>query len=102
MSETISFPQDTPIRLASIKELTTDQLSDLVEKMQERRMRSYTLYEEAMKHKAEIKDAKDRAQYQKRLDQFEKKLKTVDAGLTALSKYVTEIQLLRLTVGDLS
>ena len=53
------LPQDTPIRRASIADMSIDQVLALVEQMQERRMRQHTLYEAAMAAKAKIKEAKD-------------------------------------------
>jgi hypothetical protein len=68
---------------ASIKELSHEQLLALVEEMQERRMRSHTLYEEAQRMKKEQKFEKDAARLEHLCEMFEKKCKTVDAGLAA-------------------
>lgn len=94
------FPQDTPICRASIKELTVDQLSDLVVKMRERRMRLFSAYEEAKAAKARLEHDKAVDRYQHVLEMFEKKLGTVDKGLEALSKYSNELQGLRIIIGE--
>lgn len=97
---TLAFPQDTPIHRASILELTPAQLEELVTSMQERRMRSYTAYTLAMEAKKKIKDEKDKIRYQRVLDLAAKRFESVDKTLTQLSKYVAELKVLELTLGD--
>lgn len=96
----MSFPQDTPFNRASIKELTADQLVALVEQMRERRMKSYTAYQEAQEAKARLKEQKDKDRFEHVLKMFEKKLNTVDSGLEALSKYAAELKVLNLVLGE--
>lgn len=93
---------DTPIKRASITELTFAELESLVEEIQERRMRSQTMYQEALAAKAAIKEEKDRKLYQQRLTQIEKCLKSANNACDKLAKYMNEVKLLRLTVGDLA
>lgn len=93
---------DTPIKRASITELTFAELESLVEEIQERRMKSQTMYQEALAAKAAIKEEKDRKLYQQRLTQIEKSLKSVNTQCDKIAKYMNEIKLLRLTVGDLA
>jgi hypothetical protein len=97
---TTTFPQDTPIRMASIRELTMDQLADLVERMRSRRLRLYSAFQEAKEAKARLEHDKAVDRYQHVLEMFEKKLKTVDSGLEALSKYSNELQGLRIIIGE--
>jgi phage shock protein A len=97
---TLTLPQDTPIRRASLHELSVDQITELVERMRERRMRLHSAWEEAKEAKAKIAHDKAVDRYQHVLDMVEKKLKTVDAGLEALSKYCNELKVLQLTIGD--
>ena len=99
MSDT-TLPQDTPIVRASIADMSMDQILALVEHMQERRMRAYTAFEAAQAAKAKIKEAKDRERYDHLLKMFDKKIKTVDAGLEALSRYVNEFKVLELVLGE--
>lgn len=94
-----ALPQDTPIRRASLSEMTIDQITALVEEMQERRMRSYTAYEAAQAAKAKIKEARDRDRYDHLLKMFGKKIETVDKGLEAMSKYLNELKVLELVLG---
>lgn len=94
------FPQDTPIVRASIIDLTPAQQNELIDKMRERRMRLFSLYQEAEKAKAQLKHDKDLSRYEKVLTMFQKKLDTVDNGLDALSKYAAELQVLQLALGD--
>lgn len=97
---TITFPQDTPIHRVSIKELTVDQITELVEKMRERRMRLFSAYEEAKAAKAKLQHDSAVDRYQHVLEMFEKRLKTVDTGLETLSKYSNELQGLRIIIGE--
>lgn len=96
----LNFPQDTPITRASIQDLTPTQLEELVGSMQERRMRSYTAYQLAQEAKKKIKDEQDKLRYQRVLDLFYKKMETTDRALSQLSKYVSELKVLELTLGD--
>jgi hypothetical protein len=96
----LEFPQDTPIKRASIKELTADQLIQLVEQMRERRMRSHTAYMEAQEAKTRIKQEKDAARYEKVLDMFAKKLEAAEKALDAASKYANELKVLNLVLGE--
>lgn len=98
---TISLPQDTPIMRATILDMTPEQLTAHIEQMQERRMRSYTLYQEAMAAKQAIKEAKDRDRYVKVCEMLAKKLETAEKALDAANKYHAELQILRITCGDL-
>lgn len=94
------FPQDTPITRASINDLTPDQLNELVERMQERRMRSYTAFQLAQEAKAKIKEEKDKARYEKVLDMCGKKLEAAEKALDAASKYANELKVLQLVLGE--
>jgi hypothetical protein len=98
----IQAAADTPIQRASIDQLTFAELESLVEEIQERRMRSQTIYQEALAAKAAIKEKKDRDLYQKRLTQIEKKLDSVNKACDMIAKYMNEVKLLRMTVGDLA
>lgn len=98
---TISLPQDTPITRATILDMTSEQLEAHITLMQERRMRSYTLYQEAQAAKTAIKEAKDRERYEKVLGMLAQKIESATKALDAANKYHIEIKLLRLTVGDL-
>lgn len=97
---TTTFPQDTPIRRASIRELTAQQLEDLVTSMRERRMRLFSAYEEAKAAKAKLIHDKAVDRYQHVIEMFEKKIETVDKGLDMLNKYATELQALRIIIGE--
>lgn len=92
--------KDTPIKRASITELTLEEATKLVEEMQERRMRAHTAYQAAVAAKAKIKEERDRARYDKVLSMFDKKLETADKALSALSKYLVELKVLELALGD--
>src|SRR5947207_74845 len=97
---TASFPQDTPIHRASIRELTTQQLEELVGQMREQRMRSYSAYEEAKAAKSRLEHDRAIDRYQHVIEMVEKKVKTVDSGLDMLSKYANELQALRIIIGE--
>ena len=93
------LPQDTPIRRASIADMSIDQVLALVEQMQERRMRQHTLYEAAMAAKAKIKEAKDAERFTHLCRMVEKKLKTIDTNMESVSKYLNELKVLELVLG---
>jgi len=93
------LPQDTPIRRASIGDMSLEQVLELVEQMQERRMRQHTLYEAAMAAKALIKEQKDKERFEHLLRMTEKKLKTIDTNLESVSKYLNELKVLELVLG---
>ncbi len=93
------LPQDTPIRRASIGDMSLEQVLELVEQMQERRMRQHTLYEAAQQVKAQIKEQKDRERFDHLLRMTEKKLKTIDTNLESVSKYLNELKVLELVLG---
>lgn len=94
---TLVLPQDTPITRASIRDMTPDQITALVELMQERRMRSQTAYQLAMEAKAKIKEERDKARYDKLLTMMGKKLEAVEKSLDVCSKYANELKLLEIT-----
>lgn len=96
------LPQDTPIHRATLRELTHEQLVVLIQEMQERRMRAQTAYEDAQAAKKAIKDEKDKLLYEKRLEQIFKSMESADKALEKVSKYLVEVQALRLTIGDLA
>lgn len=96
----LSFPLDTPITRASIPDLTPDQMIELVEHMQERRMRSYTAYQLAQEAKAKIKEEKDKARYEKVLEMAAKKFESIDKALADVSKYTNELKVLQLVLGE--
>jgi hypothetical protein len=97
---TYPVPQDTPIKRVSIRELTAEQLEALVMNMRDRRMRLFSAYEEAKAAKAKLQHDKAIDRYQHVIEMFEKKIVTVDNGLDALNKYATELQALRIIIGE--
>lgn len=94
------LPQDTPVHRATISEMSTDQIEALVDSMRERRMRSYNAYEIAKAAKEKMKLEKDKQRYDKLLDMFERKIESVDKALDVMSKYLTELKVLELVLGD--
>jgi ribosomal protein S11 len=96
----MQFAADTPINRASIKELSIDELEALVVRMQERRMRSYTAYQAAQEAKEKIKHEKDSARYEKVLEMAGKKFEAAEKALEAASKYVNELKVLQLMLGE--
>lgn len=96
---TEQLPQDTPIFRARLADLPTAEIQDFVEKLQVRRMRSQTIYEEAKAAKAQAQHDKDAGLLLKKLEQFEKKAETVDNGLKMLDKLAKDILGIRLALG---
>jgi predicted nucleic acid-binding Zn-ribbon protein len=88
--------QDTPVHRASIAEMTIEQIETLVDSMRERRMRAHNAYQLAQEAKAREKLQKDKARYDKLLVMFETKIKSVDAGLESMSKYLNELKVLEI------
>ncbi len=97
-----SHPLDTPINRASIAQLPIEELKAFVERLQERRLESYNIYQAGLQAKAKAKSVKQAAEMEKRLEQFAKGLEQADRMLTKLEKYATEIQAYRLVLGDYS
>jgi len=81
--------------------MTYETALEFVKERQEQRMRQQRLYEEAQEAAQKIKVEKDKALFIKRCEQIEKKAATVDKGLDQMSKWLNELHVLRLTVGDL-
>lgn len=94
------LPQDTPAHRATIKELTPTQLEELVESMRERRMRAQKAYELAKEAKEKLKLEKDKARYEHVLDMLQRKITTIDKALDAAGKYVNELKVLELVLGE--
>lgn len=63
-------------------------------------MRSYTAYQAAMEAKAKIKAERDRGRYEKVLGMLGKRLEAADKALEAASKYVAELKVLELVLGE--
>ena len=98
----MEFLTDTPMHRTSITEMTHEQAVQFIESRREQRMRQQRLYEQAQEAAKKLKSEKDRELLTKRLEQIDKKAKTVDKGLEQLSNWINEIQVLRMTTGDLS
>ncbi len=96
---TISHFADTPINRATIESLPIDKLQDFITELQTRRLRAYTVYQAAQEAKHEKALDKTNALLDKRLEQFAKKLISVDKGLSDLEKYAVEILSCRQELG---
>lgn len=94
------LPQDTPVHRATVKELTPQQLEELVDSMRERRMRAQKAYELAQEARAKLKEEKDRARYDKVLSMLQKKIDACEKALDAAGKYITELKALELVLGE--
>lgn len=90
------LPQDTPVHRATIKELSPQQLEELVDSMRERRMRAQKAYEIAQEAKAKLKLEKDKARYDKLLEMLGKKIEGIDKALESAGKYINELKVLQL------
>lgn len=90
---------DTPISRVSIQDMPVDQLQEFVASLQERRLKSYNIYQAAQEAKQEKLAGTQAEQYEKRLTQFISKHETVLKGLSALEKYANEIIAYRLAQG---
>lgn len=93
-------PQDTPIHRATLSELSIEQIEALVESMRERRMRSHTAYQAAQAAKLKIKQEKDAARYEKLLGMAQKKIDSIDKAHESLSKYLNEMKVMELVLGE--
>lgn len=90
---------DTPIIRARLADLPTEQIYDLVAKLQERRLLAQTIYEEAKAVKAQATADKNADLLTDKLAKFEKKAETVKNGVEALEKMAKDILGLRLALG---
>jgi hypothetical protein len=78
--------------------MTEEQMNALVDMMQERRMRSHTIYQEALALKAAKQHAKEGERLEKLCEMFAKTVESVDKGLDKLRKYASEMQVIRLSL----
>lgn len=90
---------DTPIDRASIEALPVDKLHEFIGELQVRRLRAFTVYQAAQEAKHEKTLDKTNDLLDKRLEQFAKKLISVDKGLSDLEKYAVEILSCRQALG---
>lgn len=90
---------DTPIDRETIENLPIDKLNEFVAQLQERRLRAYTIYKAAQEAKAEKELNSTQELLSKRLEQFTKKLITVDKGLSDLERYAVDILTARMALG---
>lgn len=95
----MSITSDTPINRASIENLPVKELENFIAQLQTRRLRAYTVYQAAQEAKHEKSLDATQAQLEKRIEQFSKKLVTVDKGLSDLEKYAVEILSCRMALG---
>lgn len=94
----ISF-NDTPINRASIESLPVKDLEAFIAQLQTRRLRAYTVYQAAQEAKHEKELDTTQANLDKRIEQFRKKLISVDKGLSDLERYAVEILSCRMALG---
>lgn len=90
---------DTPINRASIEQLPVKDLQEFIAQLQTRRLRAYTVYQAAQEAKHEKLLDATQANLDKRIEQFAKKLISVDKGLSDLEKYAVEILSCRMALG---
>lgn len=100
MSEVV--PQDNPIDRASIAQLTPDQLVEYIGALQQRRLKSYKIYEAGKRAKQDATDVKTAAQLEKVLSRMTKLFERVEADLEKLDQQAIEVQVYRLALGDLT
>jgi len=96
------FPQDNPIDRASIAKLDPDQLIAYIGVLQERRLKSYKIYEAGLKAKQEAKDAKTAKGMERSLERLSKLFTKIDKDLDTAEKLAIEVQAYRLALGDLT
>ena len=91
---------DTPFNRYHVNQMTYNELQAHVEKMRERRMAAVRLFRESQLAKAKAKTESDVAQFDKTLAKAEKKLEAIDKAFDMLDKYLADLQVLRLSIGD--
>jgi hypothetical protein len=90
---------DTPIDRVTFDQLPISELNDFIAQLQTRRLRAYTVYQAAQEAKANKQADATQASLDKRIEQFQKKLISVDKGLSDLEKYAVEILSMRMALG---
>lgn len=90
---------DTPIDRVTFDQLPISELNDFIAQLQSRRLRAYTVYQAAQEAKANKQADATQASLDKRIEQFQKKLISVDKGLSDLEKYAVEILSMRMALG---
>lgn len=91
---------DTPIDRASIEQLTEEDLYARLERLRERRLKAYTIYQAGIELKARAASEKALVSLDKKLDQLKKQFEAVDKAFDKLEKLTLDIQALRLIAGD--
>lgn len=94
------IPQDTPINRASIAQMPIADVDKLVEALQERRLRSWNIYQAGLEAKARAKHDKDAAQLEKTLDQLLKAIEAATKAIEKAEKKAIDVQALRLALGE--
>lgn len=92
--------KDTPFNRYHVRQMTHNELEAHVTKMRERRMAALKLFRESQLAKAKAKTESDIAQFDKLLDRANKKLEAIDKAFDMLEKYLADLQVLRLSIGD--
>lgn len=91
---------DTPINRASIAQMPIADVEKFVEGLQFRRLQSYNIYQAGLEAKARAKHDKDAVQLEKALDQLLKALEAATKALDKAQKKATDVQALRLALGE--
>ena len=95
-----AHPLDTPIDRASLSMLPIEDALAFVQRIRERRLKAYSIYEAGKIAAQRKQEAAAMMGMNKRLEQFEKVAKKMLGDLEKLEKYANEIQGYRLILGD--
>ncbi len=97
---TLPIPQDTPINRASIEKMDDAQLEAFITGLQERRLRSWNIYQAGLELKARKQADKDAATLDKTLTQLVTLLERATTAIEKAEKKALDVQALRLAMGE--
>ena len=92
---------DTPIALASIKEMTPEERNIHIDGIRERRLAPVRAYEQLNAMQAEARKEKLEAQWEKALEMFQKDLARADKAMENLERRQTKLRALELEIETL-
>ena len=93
--------KDTPIRLASLTEMTPLERETLLEEIRERRLAPVHIYEQLSTMKAEARKEQLEQQWSKALEMFKKDLKSVDKVMERLEARSRKLRAMEMEIEQL-
>lgn len=96
----IKAAADTPIKLASIEQMTSDEIDAMLIAIRERRLKPVRDYEEMLNMKAAAKKEMLQKQYDRHMSMFKKELERVDKALDKIDQRAIQLRALRMQIEE--